>query len=67
MAQMITQDTLIEDVINNYPHAIKIFMRHCLHCIGCPISHHHSVRDCARENNLDMEALLAELNNNVSK
>jgi hybrid cluster-associated redox disulfide protein len=58
----ISGDTLIKDVVDRYPATIKVFMKNCLHCIGCPISHHHTVAECAHENELDVDALVTALN-----
>lgn len=58
----ITADMITEDVLARYPQTSKVFLQHRLRCIGCPIGHHHKIADCARENDLDLEALLAELN-----
>lgn len=59
--QRITADTILERVIDDYPNTAKVFFNHNLHCVGCPISHHHRVVDCVTENDLDLESFLAEL------
>ena len=61
----ITADMLIDDIVTQYPETAKVFLRHKLLCVGCPISHHHMVTDCAEENSLDVDALVTELNEAV--
>jgi len=53
--------TVLEQVVDNYPQTSRVFMKYALHCVGCPISHHHRVVDCVTENDLDLESFLAEL------
>ena len=62
----ITADMLIDDIVARYPETSRVFLRHKLLCVGCPISRHHMVTDCAEENSLDIDALVAELNDAVS-
>jgi hybrid cluster-associated redox disulfide protein len=57
----ITADTLVQDLIEQYPRAIRVFSRHGLHCVGCYISPFHTIADTAREYALVLEPLLAEL------
>ena len=64
--QVITADTLLEQMFDAYPQTSKVFVSHGLHCVGCPISHHHRVVDCVTENDLDLERFLAELRQAVS-
>ncbi len=59
--QGITADTILERVIDHYPKTAKVFFKHRLHCVGCPISRYHRVVDCVTENDLDLERFLAEL------
>lgn len=63
----ITSDMFTEEVMERYPETVHVFLRQRLQCIGCPISHIHTIADCARENDLDLADLLAELNAALSK
>lgn len=60
-APQITADMLVEEVVAEYPATVKVFLKHRLFCVGCPISHHHVVMDVVNENELDLEAFMAEL------
>jgi len=64
--QRIAADMLVEDVIALYPETYKIFLRYGLHCVGCPISRHHTISQIAQENSLDVEPLLVDLNAAIS-
>jgi len=65
--QRIKADMVVEDVTALYPETCKVFLRYGLHCIGCPISRHHTISQIVQENNLDMEPLLVDLNAAISR
>jgi hybrid cluster-associated redox disulfide protein len=58
----ITDDSLVQDVVERYPQTIPIFNRHGLQCVGCYISPFHTIADTAREYALAIEPLLTDLN-----
>ena len=63
----ITPDMLVEDVTERYPETDKIFLQYGLHCVGCPISRHHTISCIAAENGLALEPLLTDLNAAIGK
>ena len=58
----ITSDMRVEDVLELYPQTGHVFFRYKLGCAGCYISRFHNLADSAREFNIDLDQLLAELN-----
>lgn len=60
-AEQITATSLAQEVIESYPQTIPVFHHHRMHCVGCYISAHHTIADCARENGVDIGALLNDL------
>ncbi len=40
---------------------LEIFMELKLHCIGCPMDGFHTLKDVAKENNLDLDYLLGKI------
>jgi hybrid cluster-associated redox disulfide protein len=61
----ITADTLLTDMIEQYPETIQVFLQQRLYCVGCVISPFHTVADSAREHGLELRALLGDLNRAV--
>jgi hybrid cluster-associated redox disulfide protein len=57
---------VVEEIANQYPETIKVFVRYSLHCIGCAISPFHTVWQVATENHLDLERFLADLNHELA-
>lgn len=51
----------VEDVMRHWPATIRVFLDHRMHCIGCPISCLHTVRDACREHDVDPDVFLRKL------
>ncbi len=58
----ITAHTLVQAVVERYPQAVEVFVRHRLQCAGCCISSFHTIEDSAREYAVALEPLLRDLN-----
>ena len=63
--QKITAEMSIEEVATRYPQTIKVFFRHGMQCTGCYICSFHSIAESAREWNVELEALLNDLNDAI--
>lgn len=62
----ITADTIVDDLMTEYPATIPVFLRHHAHCIGCPVGALHNVADACREHGVPVDVLVRELNAAVS-
>jgi hybrid cluster-associated redox disulfide protein len=62
----ITAESLVQDVVEQYPHTVLVFGRHGLQCVGCYISPFHTVADSAREYAMALDLLLADLNQTIA-
>ena len=58
----ITRNTLILEIVENFPQAIPVFNERNMSCPGCCISSYHTVADSAREYDLPADELLLALN-----
>lgn len=58
----ITKDLLILDVLNMDRGTAPIFMKHGLHCLGCPAASMESIEDAAAVHGLDVDILIKDLN-----
>lgn len=65
LAQPITAECLVEEIVERHPQTIVVFARHGLQCVGCYISPFHTVADSAREYAMALEPLLLDLNQAV--
>jgi len=62
----ITALTLVQALVDCYPQAVEVFVRHRLQCAGCCISPFHTIEDSAREYAVPLELLLRDLNRAVA-
>ncbi len=62
MPENITAGTLVKDVLDLHPEAVKAFMELGLMCVGCPVAGFHTMADVAREHERDLAGLLRDLN-----
>jgi hybrid cluster-associated redox disulfide protein len=52
---------LVDDVMTEWPATIRVFLRHKMLCVGCPIGVFHTVADACLEHEIALEPFLAEL------
>lgn len=59
----IERDSLVDDVMGQWPATIRTFLDFRMRCVGCPIACFHTVEDACREHHVDavlfLEALTA--------
>jgi hybrid cluster-associated redox disulfide protein len=61
-ATIIDIDTLVADVMRQWPATIRVFLDFRMNCVGCPIACFHTVGDSCREHDADAQAFLDALN-----
>ena len=59
---MITKDTIIGDVIKGNENAVGILMSFGMGCVGCPSSQMETIEQACSIHGLDLEEVLAKLN-----
>lgn len=64
---MITKEMSIKDIIEKHPETFEVFMKHGLHCVGCVAAQFETLEDGAKAHNIDVGALIKDLNEAVSK
>lgn len=58
----ITKDTLIGEVLDQYPDLAEYFFEIGMHCLGCPHSRGESIEQACEVHGTDPDALLEKLN-----
>jgi iron-sulfur cluster repair protein YtfE (RIC family) len=58
----ITEHTTVQDALKKSKHALNVFKKHNLYCPHCKGGGEDSIATVARNNGLDLKALLDELN-----
>lgn len=62
---MITKDMIIGDIIRQYPETVRVFVQHELDCYECQLADIETIEHGANFHNLDISALLTELNSTL--
>ncbi|WP_053955067.1 DUF1858 domain-containing protein [Inediibacterium massiliense] len=63
----ITKDMIIMQVLQMDRETAPIFMRHGLHCLGCPASSMESIEEAAAVHGLKLDDLMKDLNDHFEK
>lgn len=61
--KIIDENTLIMDAVELNPNAPEILMGYGMHCLGCAIAHGETIAEAAAVHGIDVDELLAKLNN----
>ena len=56
-------ENIVDDVLRKHPVTIRVFLRHEMRCVGCPIGPFHSIANACREHAIDCAAFLSDLEN----
>ena len=62
MAQSVTKDMIIGELIMIDSGIIPILMQAGMHCIGCPSSQGETLEEACMVHGMDVEALLTDIN-----
>jgi len=62
LKQEIGAGHLVQEIVEEHPQTVLIFVRHGLQCAGCYISPYHTIADSAQAYGIPLEPLLRDLN-----
>lgn len=62
MADKITKDDSLGEVLKKHPKTLLVFMDYGLNCAGCPMSQSETIEEAAQAHQLDLAKLLKDLN-----
>ncbi len=62
MANQITKDTIIMDVLRLNPETAQFFLEIGMHCLGCPSASSESVEQACAVHGEDADALVERIN-----
>ena len=63
----ITKEMPIGEVVEKFPQAVEVFLRHGLMCFGCALARFENVEQGAMAHGINVEALIKDLNAAVSR
>ena len=59
---MITKESIIGDVLDQFPQTAPLFLSMGIHCLGCPASRGESIEEACMVHGADADALVKALN-----
>lgn len=62
MAQKVTKDMVIGQILQIHEGVVPILMQSGMHCLGCPSSQMESLEDACLVHGIDADALINQLN-----
>ena len=62
MADKVTKEMNIMDIVQAYPESIEVFQRYGLGCIGCAAARFENLEAGARVHGFDPDAMVADIN-----
>ena len=62
----ITKNSIIGDVLDQYPDTAELFFSIGMHCLGCPASRGETIEEAGMVHGADADALVADLNKAIA-
>ena len=62
MANQVTKDTIIIDVLRMDPGTAEFFLQIGMHCLGCPASRGETLEQACEVHGVDADALVEKIN-----
>lgn len=63
---MITKDSIIGDVLDQYPDVAPFFLEIGMHCLGCPSARGETIEQACMVHGEDPDELVAKLNEAIA-
>ncbi len=67
MADKITKDMSLAEVVQKHPETVPVFQKHGLHCMGCAMAAFETLEQGAGAHGMDLKSLLEDLNAAIKK
>ena len=64
---MVTKDITIGELLKQSPDVAPVLLSAGMHCLGCPASQAESIEDAAMVHGLNVDELMAEINDFLEK
>ena len=67
MSEFVNGETLVGQIVRDYPEAAPVLMSIGMHCLGCPASQMESLADAARVHGYKPEDVVKAVNEAIAK
>ena len=65
LRKAINSNTTVKELLDDYPHVGKVFVKEGLLCAGCPTESFHTLADVAREYQLDLKHFIKRIEGEI--
>ena len=62
----VTRESLIGEIVNEYPEAIDVLFSIGMHCLGCPASQAESLEEACAVHGFEPSAVVREINKKIA-
>ncbi len=59
---MVNANTLIGEIVRNYPESVEVLLSIGMHCLGCPASQNESLEEACMVHNIPVEDVVNAIN-----
>jgi len=67
MANAVTGQTLIGELVNNHPETVEILLSIGMHCLGCPASQAESLEEACAVHGFDPAPVVEAINQRIAE
>ena len=65
--QFVTGETLVGEIVTQYPEAVEILLSIGMHCLGCPASRAESLYDACAVHGFSADEVIEAINNKIAE
>ena len=65
--QFVNGETLIGEIVTQYPEAVEILLSIGMHCLGCPASRSESLQDACAVHGIDPKGVIEAINKRIAE
>ena len=63
----VTGETLVGEIVTQYPEAVEILLSIGMHCLGCPASRAESLADACAVHGMDPDRVVDAINRKIAE
>ena len=67
MTEYVNKNTLVGEIVKQYPETVEVLLGAGMHCLGCPASQAESIADACMVHGIDAEPVIEALNRKIAK
>ena len=67
MTEYVNNNTLVGEIVNQYPETVEVLLSAGMHCLGCPASQAESISDACMVHGIDAEPIIEALNKKIEE